>query len=132
MIVAQAVNDEDVQHYRRGAQHAEAQEQPGQTVLVSRAGRVATPVAQHERGQQRERGAGDEIDPDADPGNGHGDARCRGDGKRGRNRGRVQGRDGDRSPGRGTRTGARGRVSRRHRHIVARPGLLRHGRVVTR
>ena len=122
--MTQAVDHEDAQHDRRGAQRAEAEEQPGEAVLVWRAVRVAAPGAQHERGQQRERRAGDQVDPHVGLGNGQVHAARRGDGQRGRQRRGVDDRDGDRGPRPGRTTLAGPGCCRPcpHHGIVARPG----------
>jgi len=103
--MAQAVHGEDMQHARGGAQRAEAKEQPGQAVLARRAIRVAAAVAQHERGQERERWRGDEVDPGSGLGHGQVDAGLGGDHQDGDHRDRIEDRDRDSRPGRTTVAG---------------------------
>jgi hypothetical protein len=126
--MAQAVHDEDMQHDRDGAQRAEAKEKPGQTVLARRAVRVAAAVAQHERGQERERRGSDQVDPGSGLGNGQIDAGLGGDHQGGGHRDRVEDRDRDRDPrpGRTTLAGTGCSAWYPHHRIVTRPGRLRH------
>ena len=109
-VMAQAVHDEDMQHDRGGAQRAEAKEKPGQTVLVRRAVRVAAAVAQHERGQERERRGSDQVDPGSGLDNGQVDAGLCGDHQGGGHRDRVDDRDRDRDPRPGRDDAGRYRV----------------------
>ena len=133
-VMIQAVNHEDVQCDRRGAQHAEAGKQPGETVLMRRAVRVAAPGAQHERGQQRERWAGDQVDPGVVLHDRQVHAARRRDGERGRQHRGVDDRDGDRGPRPGRTTLAGPGCCRPcpHRRIVAWPGRLCHGHAAAR
>ena len=126
--MAQAVHDEDIQHDRGGAQRAEANEKPSQAVLVPRAVLVAAPVAQHERRQERERRAGDQVYPAAGLGNRQVDARLGGDHQGGGHRDRVEDRDRDchPRPGRTTLAGTGCSAWYPHHRIVTRPGRLRH------
>lgn len=127
-MMAQGIDGEIVQHDCRGAQRAKAKEEQGQTVLVRRAARVAPPVAQHERRQERERRAGDQVDPAADLDYGLVDISLGGEHQSGGERYRVQDRDRDRDPrpGRNALAGTGCSAPYPHHRIVARPGRLRH------